>query len=290
MSANNSNASPFRIFDNPEFGSIRTVVIDGKPWFVGNDVALALGYSRPYDAISYHVDKSHRQVMQMSDLQPYLKNPLADNMKGVNITLIDEAGVYDLVLGSKKPSAVNFKKWVTSDILPSIRETGSYSIGSDSIQHWRVLDAQSEFIFNNTKRVKELFSLDDVNTAYVAHKIAEEVGVPSNMLGIPEYFESKGVKNSATWLLKQFGYGISANAFNILMKEHGMITQKYRASTKTPDKQVPYWFIINEGLKYGTNETNIKNRNESQPRYYEDKFEELMGILGVQKIQKEDKK
>lgn len=106
-----------KIFENKEFGEIRTIIENGEPWFVGKDVAEILGYSNPRKAVIDHVDEE-------------------DKMDGVTIrdsigrkqipVLINESGLYSLILSSKLPNAKKFKKWVTSEVLPSIRKTGGY--------------------------------------------------------------------------------------------------------------------------------------------------------------------
>lgn len=107
-----------QIFNNPEFGEIRTTVIDGEPWFVGKDVATALGYSNTRDALSKHVDDEDKNTVAFRD--GIQGNP--------NQTVINESGLYSLVLSSKLPTAKKFKHWVTAEVLPTIRKTGSYSI------------------------------------------------------------------------------------------------------------------------------------------------------------------
>ena len=107
-----------QIFNNPEFGEVRTTVIDGEPWFAGADVAKALGYSNVRDAIAKHVDDEDKNTVA-----------IRDGIKGnPNKTIINESGLYSLVLSSKLPTAKRFKRWVTSEVLPTIRKTGSYSI------------------------------------------------------------------------------------------------------------------------------------------------------------------
>lgn len=105
-----------QIFNNPEFGEIRTIEIDGEPWFVGKDVAAALGYSAERNAIAAHVDEEDRLTHQIS---------AAGQMR--NVTLINESGVYALIFSSKLPSAKKFKRWVTAEVLPVIRKTGTYT-------------------------------------------------------------------------------------------------------------------------------------------------------------------
>ncbi len=108
-----------QVFENPEFGSIRTVEIDGEPWLVGKDVAVAQGYSNPRKALADHVDKEDKGVTK------------CDTPSGPQqMTIINESGLYSLILSSKLPGAKKFKRWVTSEVLPSIRKTGGYSVPS----------------------------------------------------------------------------------------------------------------------------------------------------------------
>lgn len=104
-----------QIFNNPEFGNIRTVTIDGEPWFVGKDIAEALGYSNSRKALIDHVDDEDKGVT----------NRYTPGGKQ-NLIIINESGLYSLILSSKLPNAKKFKRWVTSEVLPAIRKTGHY--------------------------------------------------------------------------------------------------------------------------------------------------------------------
>lgn len=104
-----------QIFYSEEFGDIRTVTIENEPWFVGKDVATALGYSNPQKAVRDHISEEDRGVNEM------------DTPSGrQNLAVINESGLYALIFGSKLESAKRFKHWVTSDVLPAIRKTGAY--------------------------------------------------------------------------------------------------------------------------------------------------------------------
>ena len=105
------------VFNNDEFGSIRTWVVDDEPWFVGKDIATILGYAKPENAIANHVDDE--------DKTSTLIQGSGSNYKSKAI-LINESGLYSLILSSKLPSAKKFKRWVTGEVLPSIRKIGSY--------------------------------------------------------------------------------------------------------------------------------------------------------------------
>ena len=104
-----------QIFNSPEFGAIRTIEKDGEPWFVGKDVAAALGYEKPTDAVRKHVDVEDRGISKMETTSGAQET-----------TIINESGLYSLVLSSKLPTAKKFKRWVTSEVIPSIRKHGAY--------------------------------------------------------------------------------------------------------------------------------------------------------------------
>jgi len=106
-----------QVFSNEEFGKIRTITIDGDPWFVGVDVANKLGYQNGSRDINRHVDERDR-----------LKTMIFDGTQMRETIIINESGLYSLVLSSKLPSAREFQHWVTSEVLPTLRKTGSYSI------------------------------------------------------------------------------------------------------------------------------------------------------------------
>lgn len=104
-----------QIFNSPEFGEIRTIEKNGEPWFVGKDVAAALGYEKPTDAVRKHVDVEDRGISKM------------ETPSGAQeTTIINESGLYSLVLSSKLPTAKKFKRWVTNEVIPSIRKHGAY--------------------------------------------------------------------------------------------------------------------------------------------------------------------
>ena len=126
------------IFNNSKLGKIRVTTINDEPWFVGKDVAEILGYTNPRDALAKHVYDEDKDVAN------------CDTPGGIqNMTVINESGVYALVFGSKLAKAKEFKRWVTHDILPTIRKTGGYVISG----------REKEFIGNNPAIMAELQQL-----------------------------------------------------------------------------------------------------------------------------------
>ena len=116
-------------FTSPEFGQVRTVEINGTPWLVGKDVAVALGYKNPRDAITRHVDAEDKGVVKHD-------TPSGEQ----EMLIINESGLYSLILSSKMPKAKAFKRWVTSEVLPAIRKTGAYE-SFQAQQHIEQLEA-----------------------------------------------------------------------------------------------------------------------------------------------------
>ena len=121
-----------QIFNHADFGQIRTVNIDGEPWFVGKDVAQVLGYKNPQEAVRTHIDADDKGVSEI--LTPGGRQ---------NLPIINESGLYSLILSSKLPSAKKFKHWVTSEVLPSIRRTGMFVGGSKELQAIFMLDSRT---------------------------------------------------------------------------------------------------------------------------------------------------
>lgn len=124
-----------QVFKNEEFGEIRTLEINGQPYFVGADVAKVLGYAKPRNAIAKYVDK-----------EDTLKWGILTNGGIQQMTIINESGLYSLIFSSKLESAKNFKHWVTSEVLPSIRRTGTYGVLNIEKVVDRILEEKIETI------------------------------------------------------------------------------------------------------------------------------------------------
>lgn len=121
-----------QIFSNPEFRQVRTVEIDGQPWLVGKDVAVALGYKNPRDAITRHVDAEDKGVVKHD-------TPSGEQ----EMLIINESGLYSLILSSKMPKAKAFKRWVTGEVLPALRKNGVYETVKAQ-QHIEQLEATND--------------------------------------------------------------------------------------------------------------------------------------------------
>lgn len=115
------------IFNNPEFGDVRTIMIDGEPWFCGKDVAGNLGYVNEKNAVKRHCDDGE-VLKQTLGVQTGIKKDGTPAIMDVEMFFVNESGLYSLIFGSKLESAKKFKKWVTSEVLPQLRKTGSYGM------------------------------------------------------------------------------------------------------------------------------------------------------------------
>lgn len=144
-----------QIFKNAEFGSVRTIEIDGEPWFIGKDVATALGYTNPRDALSKRVDAEDKGVAN------------CDTLGGEQqVAVINESGLYSLILSSKLPKAKEFKHWITAEVLPSIRKNGGYMTGQKEMTPEEVV-ANALVLANNilADRERRIKELDERNKA-----------------------------------------------------------------------------------------------------------------------------
>lgn len=173
-----------QIFKNPEFGQVRTLIKDGQPWFVGKDVAEILGFSNPRDAISTHVFPEDKGVETI------------DTPGGrQQVTVINESGLYALVFGSRLDTAKRFKHWVTSDVLPSIRQNGGYIANQGNLSDAEILAkavlvaqnviAQKDKLISELKPKAEFFdAVASSKTAIPMDQVAKvlDMGIGRNKL------------------------------------------------------------------------------------------------------------
>lgn len=190
-----------KIFENAEFGSIRTVEINNEPWFVGKDVAEVLGYSNGSRDINRHVDQEDRQNYQNG----------TSEINNRGMIIINESGLYSLILSSKLPSAKRFKHWVTSEVLPTIRKHGMYATDE--------LLANPDFaisVFQQLKAEKEEKQrLLTVN--YQQQQIIGELQPKANY--VDTILNNKGLV-TITQIAKD--YGMSGNKMNKLLNTYGV--------------------------------------------------------------------
>lgn len=209
-----------QVFNNTEFGNIRSMEIGGEPWFVGKDVATALGYAKPRNAIERHVDSEDKKDA-----------PIQGTLGGTqSMTIVNESGLYSLILGSKLDGAKRFKRWVTSEVLPAIRKTGAYAVDSKAaeikMRELRVkeMNAQARLLNAETRRLKILQAergLSQVAIDTAAVKAAEEI--TGQDLG--DYLPKTGKTYSASEVGNALG--ISANKVGKIANAYGLKTEEY---------------------------------------------------------------
>ena len=192
-----TNGTQLQIFNNAEFGSIRTLDINGEPWFVGKDVAGALGYSNSRKALIDHVDEEDKGVTK------------CDTLGGIQeLTVINESGVYSLVFSSKLPTAKKFKRWVTSEVLPAIRKHGVFVMDDIINNTDALIEALQAFKAEKIRR-----QALEVENAIQRQQIAE---MEPKVSYYDKVLQSKDpVKTSI--IAKDYGY--SAKNFNQLLKD-----------------------------------------------------------------------
>lgn len=231
------------IFKNEEFGEIRTLTIDNEPWFVGKDVADILGYKDTFGALQKHVDDEDKQNCQ---------NDSFDSPRGMII--INESGLYSLILSSKLPTAKKFKRWVTSEVLPSIRKHGAYATEVTIDNILKNPDFGIELLQQLKKERKEKEVLQKEKETLVEEKetlvkekgvlqdtVDEQAETISNMAPKSYYYDMV-MRNPGTVTVSTIAqdYGMSGTAFNRLLADKGI---QYRKG-KT-------WYVYNEYAEQG---------------------------------------
>ena len=200
-----------QIFNNSDFGNIRVVENSGEPWFVGKDVAEVLGYTNPSKALADHVDADDK-----------LNNETLLSLGQRGGWLINESGLYSLILSSKLPTAKKFKRWVTSEVLPTIRKTGSYKTPKQSSDREKAMlknaQARSAKLWLEIAKNTGIQTYKDVCNAYAAKELAGE-----DVLPLPKVQEKS---YSATDIGKMLGVskakiGALANKNNMKCDEYG---------------------------------------------------------------------
>jgi prophage antirepressor-like protein len=159
------------LFENPEFGKVRILMIDGESWFIGKDIAEILGYSNTRKALLDHVDVEDKNTVTIRD---GIGNP--------NKTVINESGLYSLIFSSKLSTAKKFKHWVTSEVLPSIRKTGGYGVTNNNAE----LLAEINSLRQEVAEIKSLVTPTQCNYYLWKNSIATPlIKTISNILGLP---------------------------------------------------------------------------------------------------------
>lgn len=236
-----------RIFNNADFGDIRTVEQNGGIWFVGKDVAEALGYSNPSNAVISHVDDEDK-----------LRTQIKYAGQNREVSIINESGLYSLVLSSKLPKAKAFKRWITSEVIPSIRKTGSYNKPSKQPTTQQEQRAKAMLLNAQSRQCKLWLCLAETTDLpdykHICQQKAAEVLAGSPVLPMQKA-EKKTL--SATEIGKILG--ITAHKVGMLANKFALKSDAYG--------------------KYFYDKSPNSNKQVETFRYYEDAVEKFKEIL-----------
>ena len=221
----NEIKNEIKIFKNPQFGSIRTIMQGSEPWFVGKDVAEALGYAKPQNAIAAHVDDEDKTLAPIQG---------GCSTGTQNTIIINESGLYSLILSSKLPTAKEFKRWVTSEVLPSIRQTGGYISGQSTMSD---ADLMAKALLVAQRQIEQ--REERINALETANK---------KLLPDAEYGRSLQSKHGITTTSIAKELGMSAVTLNKRLHELGVqyrqsgqwyLYRKYQNKGLTTTRTVP---------------------------------------------------
>lgn len=271
-----------KIFSNPQFGKIRTMLDfkTGEILFCANDVTNALGYSNGRSAVSRHVDTPDVVKRDMGVVTGE-KTDGSEALQLVNTTFVTESGLYSLIFGSKQERAKQFKRWVTSEVLPSIRKSGQYSCNhSSSPSLTEQVNVNLAFADWSIKQ----FNLNEASKLGWARTIGDKFGLVTDAL--PKAVNA-GTANptthSATDLLKRHNVGLSARAFNKVLELRGVVKA---ASRPGRYGKVHTWFVLLPQYdRFGENQQNPQYQQQTQIRWYDATFDELLVIVGLSRQQ-----
>lgn len=222
-----------KIFQNEEFGEIRTVTIDNEPWFVGKDVAAILGYKDTSDAMRRHVDDEDK-----------LTRCFTDSGQSREMYIINESGLYGLILSSKLPTAKRFKRWVTSEVLPSIRKHGVYAV--DELLNNPDM-AIKAFTALKEEREKNRQLLEDNQRMKPKEIFADAVSASHTSILIGDLAK----------ILKQNGIQTGQKRLFEWMREHGYLIKRNGA-----DRNMPTQKAMEQGL-FEVKESTVNNPDGS---------------------------
>lgn len=223
------------VFENPEFGRVRTVNIDGEPWLVGKDVAEALGYGDGNskskaltNAVADHVDEEDKRHVSYEELKGYQNGDLK-KFSHYGTIFINESGLYSLILSSKLPTAKKFKHWVTSEVLPSVRKHGGYIAGQEDMADEELLaravmlaqskiEEKNRLISEQQERIQQMRPKEIFANAVAASKATILVGELAKVL-------------------KQNGINVGQNRLFEWMRENGYLIRRQGTDYNMPTQR-----------------------------------------------------
>lgn len=257
-----------QIFSNPAFGQVRTAGTPENPLFCLADVCNAVELTNP-SSVKSRLD---REDVQLIDLHALNYQMVGNSMA----TFVNEAGFYDVLLFSTSPKVKPFRRWVTHEVLPSIRKTGQYSIAQPSLND----KLQANLTFADWT-IKTL-NLNEASKICWAKKIAEKFDIPTDALpsGVNAGTEAPTL-HAAKDLLKENNIPFTPVAFNKILMAKGVIHEATRPSR---DKNKPWkWKVLNKGFEcFGQNIQDPKFQSQTQIKWYDNRFCDLLKFVGIE--------
>ena len=248
---------------------VRAVTLDGNPWFVASDVCAALGHSNPSKAVSDHVDDDDKSNHSLG-------------LPGKQPLVVNESGLYALIFGSQLESAKRFKKWVTSEVLPSIRSTGGYIAPQVSSAPGIEQDLRVVGILADLLRVApsgRITMAQVVLQQSAPHllPVLPSYAIDSSAKYQPGEWSSSDPTASLTDLLKRHGITMSAAKVNLLLEREGVLEKRTRKSSNGTIKS--FWSVTEAGEVFGKNVTSPNNPRETQPHWFCNTFDGLIDLV-----------
>ena len=265
-----------KVFNHPIFGQVRIIEdsASGELLFCANDVTHALEYTNGRKAVADHVDSRDVTKRDMGVVTGK-KSDGTDAYQTVITTFINESGVYSLIFSSKQERAKEFKHWVTNEVLPSIRKTGQYNANVSSATLNEQLQANLTFA---DWAIKTL-NINEASKLGWAKKISDKFGLAAELPDAVNAGTEKPITHAATDLLKSHNVGISAQAFNRMLELKGVVKHATRPGKRG---KVHNWYVITPAFdKYGQNQQDPKFQQQTQIRWYDATFMELLTIVGL---------
>ena len=256
-----------QIFSNPAFGQVRVSIdASNQPIFCLADICGVLGVSNVGNVKSRLDADDIRQADSIDSIGRTQK-----------ILYVTEEGFYDVVIRSDSPKAKPFRKWVTHEVLPSIRKTGQYNANQTNASLTEQIQAN---LLLADWAIKNL-NINEASKITWAKKISDKFGLAAELPSVVNAGTANPVLHAASDLLKERNVGISAQAFNRMLELKGVVRKATRPGRFGKTHK---WFVINpEYDRFGQNQQDPKYQQQTQARWYDNLFDELLGIVGISK-------
>ena len=221
-----TNTSPLQLFTNSKFGNLRTMMIDNEPWFVGKDVATALGYKDTKDALQRHVADEDK-IMGRGNTAP----SVTDNLGRIQYPVwINESGLYSLILSSKLPTAKQFKHWVTAEVLPAIRKTGGYIAGEKDMTDEELICKALILVNKKVEERNEVIAHQNLRIAKMDKKICNQENIITSLTKDITPADQRAIIVRTLTYSKEGNDGLNfGTRYGILYRE---FDQKFHMNTK----------------------------------------------------------